>query len=268
MRKYYITLLFVLNFLGLRAQDIIVNRDASEIKCKVTEIGETSIKYKKWEMLDGPLYNAPKADVFMIIYANGTREKFNAAEKPVDNSQNQNVNNYTPTSNQVTKAPTSAQLVQQNTVIKNNRIEEKSDLQKYNTVARFALGSGGLDFEAEWAFGKKGHWGFGLNLGLNYDATSSWYAMYFLYKYPIDIYNNNFKKGSGLFLWANSGLIMTNVETSEYDPYYGHYVDDSYTDFNFLYEIGADLSFPHSKLGVTVYTTTFSSIWGGIFWKL
>lgn len=70
------TLLIALFFLSLSgfAQDIIVKNDKTEIKAKIEELTETTIKYKKIDMLDGPTYNINVRDVFMIIYKNGTKE--------------------------------------------------------------------------------------------------------------------------------------------------------------------------------------------------
>lgn len=72
--KYPLLLLFTFCTVATRAQDVIIKNDKTEIKSKVTEITETAIKYKKWDNVDGPVYNISKADVFMIIYANGQRE--------------------------------------------------------------------------------------------------------------------------------------------------------------------------------------------------
>lgn len=55
-------------------QDIIIKNDKTEIKAKIEELTETTIKYKKFDMLDGPIYNINKRDVFMVIYKNGTKE--------------------------------------------------------------------------------------------------------------------------------------------------------------------------------------------------
>lgn len=74
--KYFITVC-LLSFIAVYkpfAQDIIVKNDKTEIKSKVTEILEDVIKYKKFEMLDGPIYSINKTDVFMIMYQNGTKE--------------------------------------------------------------------------------------------------------------------------------------------------------------------------------------------------
>lgn len=74
MKKVLITTFLVLSWLATFAQDVIVKNDKTEIKAKIEEVTETTIKYKKFEMLDGPIYNINKRDVFMVIYKNGTKE--------------------------------------------------------------------------------------------------------------------------------------------------------------------------------------------------
>ena len=71
--------------------DILVLKNGDEVKAKVLEISPIEIKYKKCNMPDGPLYVVKKSDVFMIKYANGTKEviKSEAAE-----SNNTPTNNY------------------------------------------------------------------------------------------------------------------------------------------------------------------------------
>jgi hypothetical protein len=88
--KLFIILLFSY-FLttGAIAQDIIVKNDKTEIKAKIEEITETTIKYKKFEMLDGPIYNINVNDVFMIMYKNGAKEYIQAktnTQAPVQNN--------------------------------------------------------------------------------------------------------------------------------------------------------------------------------------
>jgi len=56
------------------AQDVIYKNDKTEIKAKVLEITDAQIKYKKFELLDGPTYNINIDEVFMIIYKNGQKE--------------------------------------------------------------------------------------------------------------------------------------------------------------------------------------------------
>jgi hypothetical protein len=67
--------------------DDIVFRDGNEIKAKVTEVTTTEIKYKKCDMPDGPVYIAKKSDVFMIKYANGSRDVFKEEAKPAQVQQ-------------------------------------------------------------------------------------------------------------------------------------------------------------------------------------
>lgn len=60
----------------LYAQDVIIKTDGSELKGKVTEVATDVIKYHRADNLQGPLYSLPKTEVFMVLYANGTRETF------------------------------------------------------------------------------------------------------------------------------------------------------------------------------------------------
>lgn len=65
------------------AQDTLVKRNIELIPCKVLEITEKEVKYKKWENLDGPLFVIDKVNVARIKFANGTEEVFSeiASEK-------------------------------------------------------------------------------------------------------------------------------------------------------------------------------------------
>lgn len=63
------------------AQDVIVLKNGDEIKSKVVEITPTEIKYKKFDNLEGPTIVILKSDVFMIKYANGTKEVMTASNE-------------------------------------------------------------------------------------------------------------------------------------------------------------------------------------------
>ncbi len=80
-------LLFSLNL--LKSQDIVILKNGDEFKAKVDEVTDESIKYLKWENLNGAKYSCKKVDVFMIRYQNGYVEKFSkinvdVTEKPSD----------------------------------------------------------------------------------------------------------------------------------------------------------------------------------------
>lgn len=75
--------------------DLIIFKDGSEVSAKVSEITSTEVKYKKCEMEDGPNYVVKKSELFMIKYANGTREVFKneTPQKPVyENNTRSQVN--------------------------------------------------------------------------------------------------------------------------------------------------------------------------------
>ncbi len=63
-------------FFPIFCQDIIIKRNGDEIKARVSEITETTVKYKKWENIDGPLYNIDKVEVFKVKYENGQSDFF------------------------------------------------------------------------------------------------------------------------------------------------------------------------------------------------
>lgn len=70
------TLLAVLAANLLAAQDVIELNDGEEIRGRVTEIGVSTITYKKLSNPDGPLYEVEKERVELIRYENGTEETF------------------------------------------------------------------------------------------------------------------------------------------------------------------------------------------------
>lgn len=56
--------------------DEIIFMDGREVKVKINEVGLDEIKYKRCNMPDGPLYVVKKTEIFMVKYANGTKEVF------------------------------------------------------------------------------------------------------------------------------------------------------------------------------------------------
>jgi len=77
--------------------DVLVFKDGSEIRGKVQEINVNEIKYKRCDNVEGPLYTSKKSDLFMIKYANGTREVIKSEAPPQrvqSPEQNNNIRNY------------------------------------------------------------------------------------------------------------------------------------------------------------------------------
>ncbi len=64
------------------AQDNIILRNGDEIPAKVLEVGRQELKYRKLSNPDGPVYTAPLSDVFLIKYANGTKDVFERSGPP------------------------------------------------------------------------------------------------------------------------------------------------------------------------------------------
>jgi len=80
--------------------DNIILRNGDEIKAKVIEITETSVKYRKCDNLNGPLYSQSKSAIFMVQYVNGTKDVFNEEQDTVkDEKENKNVSTSSDSTN-------------------------------------------------------------------------------------------------------------------------------------------------------------------------
>jgi hypothetical protein len=66
------------------SQDIITTKSGEDILAKISEVGHTEIKYKKFDNQDGPMFTLLKSDVLMIRYENGTKDIF--TEEPKNNT--------------------------------------------------------------------------------------------------------------------------------------------------------------------------------------
>lgn len=62
-----------------QAQDVLTKRNGDELAVKVLEVTPTEIRYRRTDNPDGPLFIVPRHEVFMIKYANGTKDVFGAA---------------------------------------------------------------------------------------------------------------------------------------------------------------------------------------------
>lgn len=67
----------IFSFIGTTSsQDVIVTKEGREIECKVLEIALPNVKYRLQNQSDGPTRNMEAAKIFMIKYADGTKELF------------------------------------------------------------------------------------------------------------------------------------------------------------------------------------------------
>lgn len=72
MKKLLLLLLLVCS-VSAWAQDVIVKKDGSTIVCRVVEVNQTEVVYKRWSNLEGPNYVMNLADVSAINYENGEK---------------------------------------------------------------------------------------------------------------------------------------------------------------------------------------------------
>ena len=78
--KHILLSLLVLTFAvgTAQAQDLLTKQNGDELQVKVLEITPTEVRYRRSDNPDGPLISVRRSDVFMVRYANGTKEMFGA----------------------------------------------------------------------------------------------------------------------------------------------------------------------------------------------
>ena len=64
--------------LAASAQDVIVKKDGSTIVCRIVEVNQTEVVYKRWANLNGPNYVMNLSDLSAINYENGEKIRFEA----------------------------------------------------------------------------------------------------------------------------------------------------------------------------------------------
>ena len=89
-----ILLLFALQTAGQKDTtfDTIVLQNGDELKVKVLEVGANEVKYKKSENMNGPSYALERSKIFLIKYANGSKDVFGTAKPSNTNPGNGQTN--------------------------------------------------------------------------------------------------------------------------------------------------------------------------------
>ena len=74
MKRILFQAAFMLLSTTVSAQDVIVKKNGEEIRAKVEEVGEQSIRYRKFTNLMGPVYSIARGEVFVIRYESGAKD--------------------------------------------------------------------------------------------------------------------------------------------------------------------------------------------------
>lgn len=251
---YYLISFLTFCSFTLMAQDIIVKTDKTEIKSKVLEITETTIKYKKWQMQDGPIYNINKNEVFMVIYANGQREVIKpavTAEKLTNSNllvtQQNNVPNFQKKEAQIDTALD----------FKNIKIKYKPTRVYVGLQSPFGIG---IDQEFRLL---KNSVNFGFGYGYQFPKSDDIVSvqtgiLYLSYYAPINRLSGNFKEQDrGLFVFAHAGYGGSSVKFN-----LGNGDTESVTSYDFTWRLGADYNF--GDLAVSLFSQEFKTFHLGL----
>ncbi|MDR0231199.1 MAG: hypothetical protein LBI82_03675 [Dysgonamonadaceae bacterium] len=180
------------------AQDIITLKDGKEIIALVYEIGDIDVMYKKIDNPNGPNYTLKISEIFMIEYANGSKDVFADTTKPAPVVENAQSKENLSLEHRKTLATT------------------EETVKPYRFRMYLGIGSGhsygpvGYSMEARF-------YQFGLHGGVGY--------------YP-NLDSPAWSIGAKAYFWKNLYFdsmigVIGHIEAYEYNPYYG-YKYDSY----------------------------------------
>ena len=203
MKKFILifTLLGAITMNSAVAQDILIKRTGDEIEAKVLEIGINEIKYKKFDNETGPTYTISKSEIFMIKYANGSKDVFTEISKttPVD----RNTQQYTE------KPPVEEKQPIEERYVESEPIEEPDNPYKFRmyilTGSGHSYGVAGLSIEARFNQ-------FGIQSGIGWSPN-------------LDI--PSWAIGVKYYFWKNLYISSLVGVIGEYYEYY-----DSYNPYN------------------------------------
>jgi len=95
MKKKILFLLAFLCSISMFAQDVIVKKDGSTIVCRVIELNDSEIIYKKWSDLNGSNYVMDKSLASAINYENGKKVSISEMNNNyMPNNQNTGIQQY------------------------------------------------------------------------------------------------------------------------------------------------------------------------------
>ena len=94
MKKVLILLIAMIVALGAMAQDVIVKKDGSTVLCKVLEVNNGEVIYKKWNDLNGANYIMDRSMISNINYQNGRQDQLNAQTNNAYAPGNQQTGNW------------------------------------------------------------------------------------------------------------------------------------------------------------------------------
>lgn len=136
MRIVFLVTTFFLFSIISHAQDIIVKKDGTVIQAKVSEIGTSEVKYKKWSNQDGPVYAIAKGEILAITYQNGEKEMFNDTPVTAKQSESQ----HGPQLIERPTASNNANLIEKYNKVLKFKEQEKIGKEVKSAVGLFAFG--------------------------------------------------------------------------------------------------------------------------------
>jgi hypothetical protein len=119
------------------AQDVITTKKGEDINAKILEVSLSSIKYKKFDNLNGPIYNILITDILLVRYQNGTKDLFGNLEesKPIVANESQNGSKEVLRSNSpITKPNETIPAIKEPVKVSAETNQPKTEIKKESSV--------------------------------------------------------------------------------------------------------------------------------------
>lgn len=88
MKYFLLSILTTILVFTATAQDKIVKKSNTLIKCRIKEVGADEIKYLLWEDLSGPIYTITRDQVKNISFENGQKDQSAGTNDPLKDPEN------------------------------------------------------------------------------------------------------------------------------------------------------------------------------------
>ncbi|MDR1783663.1 MAG: hypothetical protein LBR13_05320 [Dysgonamonadaceae bacterium] len=252
MKKLIFLLIAIGATVATFAQDVITKKNGDEIKAKVTEIGATEVKYKRFGNENGPTYTIPKSEIFMIKYENGEKDIFETekTDEPKPAVKAEEKTEATPAvtrRNTATRPTTSAASSRQTatqTTPRTARATASSDEIERRGYAGFDLGAAVLLHDNESC---EGHTGGLINLNFGYLFTKHFGIASTLL---VGAFEDEYSR-VGLF--AGPWLTWGKKVSFDFRPTLGFGTADEESTMNVGIGLGATLRFnPGSRVSIPI----------------
>ncbi|MDX2361735.1 MAG: hypothetical protein QNK23_13080 [Crocinitomicaceae bacterium] len=133
------------------SQDVVTQLNGEKLECKVLEITDEYIKYRRYQDTNGPIRNLSLAKIVSIAYQNGNIEEFNTSTSDVDEAKADPLMDFLAA---IRKANLSREFIYKNGFFFDGLTGVNIQRRTSNSFYQYETGSLGFRVGQKWYFGK------------------------------------------------------------------------------------------------------------------